>query len=67
MASYNSPSSSSIVGGHAYAVVGFNAQAKTVTLYNPWGVNNGSQYPGLVTLTWAQIQTNFQYSDYVVA
>jgi Calpain family cysteine protease len=57
-ASYQTPPSSSVVGGHAYAVVGYYAAAKTVTLFNPWG----TEY-GLVTMTWAQIQQNFQYYD----
>ena len=42
--------SSGVVGDHAYAVVGYNATNKTVTLFNPWGINNG-EAPGLVTLT----------------
>jgi len=67
MASFSSPNSASVVGGHAYAVLSVDAKAKTVTLYNPWGINNGSQYPGIVTLTWAPIQTNFAYSDFVAA
>lgn len=56
------PLSSSVVGNHAYAVVGYSATAQTITLFNPWGINNGSA-PGLVTLTWAQIQGSFDYFD----
>ena len=52
------PASSSVVGSHAYAVVGYNAQNQTVTLFNPWGI----QY-GLLTMSWSQIQANFQYFD----
>jgi hypothetical protein len=57
-ASYATPASKSVVGGHAYAVVGYNASAGTVTLFNPWGIEYG-----LVTMTWTQIQQNFQYFD----
>jgi hypothetical protein len=58
-ASKSSPlSGSGVVGSHAYAVVGYNASNQTVTLFNPWG----TQYPQL-TLTWAQIQQNFDYFD----
>jgi len=64
-ASSNNPTSSTIVGDHAYAVIGYNAQAKTITLFNPWGVNNGYA-PGIVTLTWAQIEANFWEMDYTV-
>lgn len=60
------PSLSTVVGDHAYAVVGYNAQAKTITLFNPWGINNGTSMPGLITLTWAQVQTNFSYYDLAV-
>ena len=52
------PASTTVVGGHAYAVVGYNATNQTVTLFNPWGI----QY-GLVTLNWSQIQQNFDYFD----
>jgi hypothetical protein len=64
-ASSNSPTSSAIVADHAYAVIGYNAQAKTITLYNPWGVNNGYA-PGIVTLTWAQVEANFWEMDHTV-
>jgi hypothetical protein len=54
-------SGSGIVGSHAYAVVGYNANNQTVTLFNPWGIEYG-----LVTMTWAQIQQNFSYFDRTV-
>jgi hypothetical protein len=61
-ASYaNPPAGSGIVGSHAYAVVGYNATNQTVTLFNPWGIQHG-----LITMTWSQIQTNFQYFDRTV-
>jgi hypothetical protein len=55
-ASYTSPPN--VVGNHAYAVVGYNASNQTVTLFNPWGIEYG-----LTTLTWSQMQQNFQYFD----
>lgn len=57
-ASMSSPASNQVVGGHAYAVVGYDATNQTVTLFNPWG----TQY-GLVTMTWSQIQGSFAYFD----
>jgi hypothetical protein len=60
-ASKSMPASSQVVGGHAYAVVGYNAANQTITLFNPWGVEYG-----LVTMTWAEIQGSFQYFDRTV-
>lgn len=62
-ASKSTPSSSAIVGNHQYVVVGFNATTQTVTLFNPWGVSNGSQYPGLVTMNWSDLAASFSYWD----
>jgi hypothetical protein len=62
LASNSTPVSASIVGGHAYAIVGYNATTQQYTLFNPWGVNNTSK-PGLVNMTFAQIQANFAYFD----
>jgi hypothetical protein len=63
-ASFSAPPN--VVGSHAYAVVSVNYNASnptnsTVTFFNPWGI----QY-GLTTLTWAQVQQNFQYFDRTV-
>jgi hypothetical protein len=52
---------SGVVGNHAYAVVGYNANNQTITLYNPWG----PEY-GLVVMSWSQIQANFNYFDRTV-
>jgi hypothetical protein len=59
--SKTTPASSTVVGSHAYAVVGYNASTQTVTLFNPWGI----QY-GLITMSWSQIQANFDYFDRTV-
>jgi len=60
-ASKSTPSDSRIVGNHQYVVVGYNSSTKTVTLFNPWGINNGSQYPGLVSLTVSELSASFDY------
>ncbi len=60
-ASKSTPASSQIVGDHQYVVVGYNNSTQTVTLFNPWGINNGSQYPGLVQLTLSQLKANFDF------
>ena len=60
--SKTSPASSSVVGNHAYAVIAYNTKTQTVTLFNPWGLNNGHD-SGLVTLTWTQVKTSFDWFD----
>jgi hypothetical protein len=60
-ATVTTPINTSVVGSHAYAVVGYNAANGTITLFNPWGI----QY-GLVTMTWAQLSGNFSYFDRTV-
>jgi hypothetical protein len=49
--------SAGIVPNHAYAVVGYDPVAMTITLFNPWGLASQAD-PGLITLTIAQIQAN---------
>lgn len=60
-ASKSSPGDSRIVGNHQYVLISYNATTKTVTLFNPWGINNGSSYPGTISLTLAQLKTSFDY------
>lgn len=60
-ASKSSPGDSRIVGNHQYVLVSYNATTKMVTLFNPWGVNNGSSYPGTISLTLTQLKTSFDY------
>jgi len=59
-ASKGSPIDSRIVGNHQYIVVAYNHSTQTVTLFNPWGIDNG-QAPGLVSLTLFQVDNNFDY------
>lgn len=67
LASKSSPTDATVVGGHAYALIGYDARTQTFTLFNPWGVNNGSSKPGVITLTFAQLQANFSYFDRTTA
>jgi hypothetical protein len=60
--SKTTPASSTVVGNHAYAVISVNTANQTVQLFNPWGLNNGHD-AGLITLTWAQVQANFDWFD----
>jgi hypothetical protein len=62
-ASKNAPASSQVVGNHQYVAVGFSSSSQTVTLFNPWGVSNGSSYAGLVTLEWSDLAASFSYWD----
>jgi hypothetical protein len=59
LGSVTNPSNSSVVGNHQYTVVGYNSSTKTVTLFNPWGINNGTSKPGLISLTLSQLTSNF--------
>ena len=60
-ASKSVPASLQIVANHCYAVVDYNAVSQTITLFNPWGIDSG-----LVTMTWSQLQANFNYFDQTV-
>jgi len=60
-ASASSPTDSRIVGNHQYVVIAYNSSTKTVTLFNPWGINNGSRYPGLVNMSLSQLTSSFSY------
>ncbi len=62
-ASKSTPSSSSIVGNHAYAVVGYNKTTKLFTLANPFGANNAWGVPALISMSWSVMRTNFAYFD----
>jgi hypothetical protein len=55
-----------VVQRHAYVVVGYNATTQRFTVFNPWGMNNGSA-PDLLTLSITQIQQSFSSFDRVSA
>jgi hypothetical protein len=44
--------SDNLVGNHAYAVIGYDSNAGTFTLYNPWGYDQPTS-----SLTWSQLQS----------
>ncbi|TBR60471.1 peptidase [Westiellopsis prolifica IICB1] len=52
-----------IISGHAYALVGYSSSTQMFTLFNPWGIDNGTSKPGIIELSWNQIETNFSYWD----
>jgi hypothetical protein len=60
-ASASQPTDSRVVGNHQYIVIAYNTSTKTVTLFNPWGINNGSSYPGLLDLNLSQLTGSFDY------
>jgi hypothetical protein len=60
-ASHTNPNDSRVVGNHQYIVIAYNSSTKVVTLFNPWGINNGSSYPGLLDLNLSQLPSSFDY------
>ena len=54
---------SNILAAHGYAVVGYNSSTQNFTLFNPWGIDNGSSKPGIIELAWNEIASNFSYWD----
>mgnify|MGYP000954787004 CR=1 FL=1 len=54
-----------LVSNHSYAFLSYDRATRRVTLFNPWGLKNGTANPGLVRLTWAQIRANFSDIDCV--
>jgi hypothetical protein len=59
LATKNHGTAENIVNDHSYAMIGYDAEAQTITLYNPWGVDNGTSFPGVVTLTWSEVVHSF--------
>jgi hypothetical protein len=54
---------SNILADHGYALVGYNSSTQKFTLFNPWGIDNGSSKPGILELAWNEIASNFSYWD----
>ncbi len=52
LASSGSPPSNQVIESHEYAVLSVDTVAQTVTLFNPWGLNN-SHDSGTITLSWS--------------
>ncbi|WP_414580964.1 C2 family cysteine protease [Scytonema sp. PCC 10023] len=54
---------SNIVSGHAYALIDYNSSTQKFTLFNPWGVDTNSSKPGVLELSWSDIESSFSYWD----
>ncbi len=61
IASLGNPADSRVVGNHQYIMIAYNDSTKTVTLFNPWGIDNGSSYHGLLELNLSQLSSSFDY------
>jgi hypothetical protein len=59
LATKNHGTAANILPDHSYAMIGYDATTQEVTLFNPWGLNNGSEFPGLVTLSWTEVVHSF--------
>ena len=64
LATFEDVPSLGIVGGHDYTLLGYNSSTQTYTLMNPWGwnsnySNDGAAAPGILHLTWSQVQQYF--------
>ena len=58
-ATKNHGTAANIVHDHCYALINYDSATQEVTLFNPWGLNNGTPFPGLVNLSWRQITRSF--------
>ncbi|BAY44183.1 hypothetical protein SAMD00079811_17790 [Scytonema sp. HK-05] len=54
---------SNIVSGHAYALIDYNSSTQKFTLFNPWGVDTNASKPGVLELSWSDIDLSFSYWD----
>lgn len=59
--------SNGVVQNHAYVLVSYDPSTQQFTLFNPWGVNGGSEggqfAPGTITLSWAQLTQSYGWFD----
>jgi hypothetical protein len=64
------PKDSRIAGTHAYAILDYNASTGKFTVFNPWGLDRGSNsltaFLATFELTWNEIATNFYWWGYTV-
>jgi len=58
-ATKNRGTAPNILNDHSYAMISYDATTQKVTLFNPWGLDNGTPFPGLVTLSWADVVHSF--------
>jgi hypothetical protein len=52
------PTDPRIVDNHVYAVVRYDAATRSVLVFNPWGIDNGTGQSGLISLSWANVVGN---------
>jgi hypothetical protein len=56
-----------VVPGHDYAVINYDPATQIYTLLNPWGWNTDfSGFPGLLQMTWTDIEMNFYLDGDIV-
>jgi len=60
LSSRQSPQDSRVRGHHAYAIVGYDAVTKMVSIFNPWGIGYG-----LLTLSLKAVSQNFKVLQWV--
>jgi hypothetical protein len=58
-ATKNKGTAANVVHDHSYAMISYDTTTQEVTLYNPWGLNNGTTFPGLITLSWSEVVQSF--------
>jgi len=58
-ATKNHGTAANIVHDHCYAMIDYDSATQEVTLFNPWGLNNGTPFPGLVNVSWSAIVHSF--------
>ncbi|GAB1541686.1 hypothetical protein NUACC21_43580 [Scytonema sp. NUACC21] len=57
---------SNIVTGHAYSLISYNSSTQKFALFNPWGINTSSSKPGVIEVSWSEVESNFSYWDSTV-
>lgn len=63
LASKSSAIPSNIIADHGYALVDYNSSTQRFTLFNPWGINNGSSKSGILELAASELESYFSYWD----
>ena len=68
LSSEDHPADDTIVGNHAYTVVGYNTATAKFTVFNPWGLDRSSDsltdHPAFHDLTWNEIVASFDAWSY---
>lgn len=52
-----------IIAAHAYIVVNYNSSTQRFTLFSPWGIDVSLPKPGILEISWSEIESNFSYWD----